>query len=517
MQQWRTDLLPPLIFYLLMLFLSVAAKPYRVTLKDGSPIEGHVVTAPNGKLVIEFLGIPYAEPPIGDLRFRRPIRKRPWSHVWNATKFSNSCVSNIDGEFGDFKGSQMWNPNTPLSEDCLYLNIWVPYNPDRREPLHVMTWIYGGGFWYGTASLDVYDGKILATEENVIVTSMNYRVSVFGFLYLGRPEAPGNMGLLDQLEALKWGKEHISSFGGNSEEITLFGESAGAASVSMQVISPLSRDYYRRAIMESGTATAPWAIEPPRVLLDRAVGMAEACRCNVTRRDDPPDMDEVLRCLQETSAEVLLLNEWQTFEFLDFPWTPVVEGYFFVEDPKVSLQRGNFKRSEVLMGSNFDESIYFIIYQLSNIFKKEIFFSEDSFMHSDAVFDQAVKSLLPRAFSQNPVVLDAILFQYKDWSLPGSAKGRQDALDKLFGDYHFTCSVTEFAEYYEHHGGTVFMYYFVHQSSQQGWPKWMGVLHGYEIPFIFGEPLNKALPYTAEEQELARRMMRYWANFARTG
>ncbi|CAK5111159.1 unnamed protein product [Meloidogyne enterolobii] len=202
------------LLYFPFVFLSqymVSAAVY-VNLSDGSPIFGSFVQAATGKYISQFLGVPFAEPPIGKLRFRRPIPKRPWREQWNATTFRDSCVQSPDTYFGDFYGATMWNSNTPCSEDCLYLNIYVPGEIDREKRLPVLFWIYGGGFWSGTASLDVYDGKIFAGEENVIIVTVNYRVTVFGFLYLGREEAPGNMGLWDQLLALKWVYKNIQGF-----------------------------------------------------------------------------------------------------------------------------------------------------------------------------------------------------------------------------------------------------------------------------------------------------------------
>lgn len=242
------------------------------------------------------------------------------------------------------------------------------------------------------------------------------------------------------------------------------------------------------------------------------------CNCNVTIRDVPPNIDKLLDCLLSLEPEALLEREWVTFEFNDFPWTPVVDHYFLVEEPRTSLVRGNFKRSELLVGTNYDESIYFIVYHAAHIFQKEELFSKDNFLINDALFEQAAKQLLPEKLKKNPAVQKAIFFEYKDWTLPGDPLRRQQALDKMLGDYHFTCSVNEFAEFYEEKGGAVFYYYFTHRSSQQTWPSWMGVLHGYEINFVFGEPLNtQDYRYTEEEKDLARRFMRYWANFARTG
>ncbi|CAH1981039.1 unnamed protein product [Acanthoscelides obtectus] len=152
----------------------------------------------------------------------------------------------------------MWNPNTPLSEDCLYINVVVP--KPRPKNAAVMVWIFGGGFYSGTNTLDVYDHNILVSEENVILVSMQYRVASLGFLYFGTSDVPGNAGMFDQMMALQWIKDNIAHFGGNPNNITLFGESAGAVSVSLHLLSPLSRNLFSQAIMQSGSPTAPWAI-----------------------------------------------------------------------------------------------------------------------------------------------------------------------------------------------------------------------------------------------------------------
>lgn len=168
---------------------------------DKGKVRGVTLTSPTGKKIDAWLGIPYAKPPIGPLRFRHPRPIDKWDGIKNATSPPNSCVQIVDTVFGDFPGATMWNPNTPLSEDCLYINVVVPH--PRQKKLPVMVWIFGGGFYSGTATLDVYDHRTLVAEENVIVVSMQYRVASLGFLYLDIPEAPGNAGLFDQNLALR--------------------------------------------------------------------------------------------------------------------------------------------------------------------------------------------------------------------------------------------------------------------------------------------------------------------------
>ena len=150
--------------------------------------------------IYSFLGIPFAKPPIRHLRFKHPQTYGKWDGVYNASKLPNSCIQVPDLTFGkDFAGSNIWNPTTKVSEDCLYLNIWVPNANPRLRKAAVMVWIHGGGFYAGTPTLNVYDGKALAGNNSVIVVSIAYRLGVFGFLSLNHPSAPGNAGLFDQV------------------------------------------------------------------------------------------------------------------------------------------------------------------------------------------------------------------------------------------------------------------------------------------------------------------------------
>ncbi|CAG2102395.1 unnamed protein product [Medioppia subpectinata] len=190
--------------------------------------------------VDQFLGIPYAEPPVGKHRFAKPEPiLKPFPNIIDATKLKYSCIQppNI-----------YIKPELHYSEDCLVLNIWTP-NTTALKP--VMFWIYGGGLTMGSIFQEWYNGSALATND-VVVVSVNYRLGPFGFLYGDREDAPGNVGLYDQLLALKWVRENAHTFGGDRDQITIFGESAGSWSVSAHILSPLSKGLFKRAIMESG-------------------------------------------------------------------------------------------------------------------------------------------------------------------------------------------------------------------------------------------------------------------------
>uniref|UniRef100_A0A5K3G0N8 Carboxylic ester hydrolase n=1 Tax=Mesocestoides corti TaxID=53468 RepID=A0A5K3G0N8_MESCO len=222
-----------------------------------------------------YLGIPFAEKPVGNLRFAPPKEANLWTGQFNATQRSNSCWQYIFNGFDLANpAARVWVNNTNMSEDCLYLNVWVPANGTANGTLlPVMVWIFGGGFFSGTSTLDVYDGRFLAAKENVIVVSMQYRLGPFGFLYVDK-EVQGNMGLWDQQLALKWVQKHIVKFGGDPTKVTLFGESAGAASVTLQYLSNESRPLFQRMIIQSASALNRWALSTKTVAHDAGLAVS---------------------------------------------------------------------------------------------------------------------------------------------------------------------------------------------------------------------------------------------------
>ncbi|CAB0029994.1 unnamed protein product [Trichogramma brassicae] len=197
-----------------------------------------------------FLGIPFAKPPLGDLRFRDPVPAEPWSDVRKATNYSNFCTQ-YDIPYKQPGGS----------EDCLYLNIFTKkIKPDQPRP--VMVWIHGGAFNLGSGD-NMFYGPDYYMRKDIVLVTLNYRLGIFGFLNLEDKLAPGNQGLKDQVMALKWVRDNIASFGGDPDRVTIFGESAGAASVHYLTLSPMTKGLFRQAIIQSGTALNPWTQKSP--------------------------------------------------------------------------------------------------------------------------------------------------------------------------------------------------------------------------------------------------------------
>ncbi|XP_033724926.1 acetylcholinesterase-like [Pecten maximus] len=470
-----------------------------------------------GKKIKTFLGIPFAMPPTGNLRFKRPLPVESWIGVLNTTSWHNACYQmpflSFVGKVGE-EGEAIWNPKTPMSEDCLYLNIWVPVNVEI--PIKsTMVWIFGGGFVTGTSALELYDGTALAAYADIIVVSINYRLGPLGFLYYGNEEAPGNVGLLDQVLALQWINKNIENFGGVPNDITLFGESAGAASVSYHLMSEMSQPLFQRAIMQSGTCLSHWAHVSPETALTYAKLLAKQMNCS---SDDDSD---VMHCLQNADAKIMSDIQWQLpITFLTFPIVPTTDNHFIKQSPQEFLRAGRFPDKSLLMGVNSDESVYFLNYYLydkigwpSSHFNRSLFLDSIPMVVSDNGLSKVA------ADRRHRPLVDSILQQYETDYLPGTAKNYMNILDDIGGDFAFKCPVIEFAQEFSRSkrgSPQVFMYSFEHRSETNPWPAWTGVLHGDEIEYVFAVPVNDHRR-SSEERQLSIAMVEYWTNFAKYG
>ncbi|CAD6202673.1 GSCOCT00009710001.2-RA-CDS [Cotesia congregata] len=468
-----------------------------------------------------FLGVPFAKPPIGPLRFRKPLPMDPWHGVLNTTSLSNSCFQERYEYFPGFEGEEMWNPNTNVSEDCLYLNIWVPQKyrlrhketPEDHRGMPLLVWIYGGGYMTGTATLDVYDADLMAVTSNAIIASIQYRVGAFGFLYLNKyfgssEEAPGNMGLWDQALALKWLKANAKSFGGDPDAITIFGESAGGGSVSLHLISPVTRGLVRRGVLQSGTLNAPWSFMTAEKATDVARVLVDDCGCNSTMLVDNPA--RVMACLRSVDAKTISVQQWNSYwGILGFPSAPTIDGIFLPKAPLELLKEADFKETEILIGNNLNEGTYFILYDFIDYFEKD----QPSFLQREKFL-----SIINTIFkNMTEVEREAIAFQYTDWERPKDGYRYQKAIADIVGDYFFICPSTLFAQLFAERGMKVYYYFFTQRSSTNLWGEWMGVVHGDEVEYVFGHPLNTSLKYTDKERELSMKIISAFSNFAFTG
>ena len=266
--------------------------------------------------VDKFLGIPYAEPPTGQLRFARPVIKSKFTRPFDATRFGPACPQ-------DPEQMKLWIPGDPyISEDCLSLNIFRP-SATNQSLLPVMIWLHGGAYVIGQSS--IYSAENLVGFTNVIVVTINYRLGPLGFLATGDNTARGNYGLWDQQLAMQWVHNHIASFGGDRTKITLFGESAGGASAIYQAFYPPNKNLFRRLITESGVSLAPWAYGDKMKLGEYTRKLGKMLGC--------PTLQNVLllECLRSRPYEYIIKYSrvgTPEEELFRPEWVPVVDNEF---------------------------------------------------------------------------------------------------------------------------------------------------------------------------------------------
>ncbi|XP_065271829.1 acetylcholinesterase-like [Emys orbicularis] len=473
-----------------------------VVLTTSGPIRGKRLPA-GSNTVTAFLGIPYAEPPVGALRFQKPLPHQPWSHVLETTSFGNTCHQPPLPSYPD---AYMWKSKIPQSEDCLFLNVWVPH-PRPREPAAVLVWIHGMVFVSGSASLDVYDGRFLAVTENVIVASMNYRLGALGFLSLP-PAAPGNAGLWDQRLALRWLRDNVAAFGGDPARLMLFGQCAGGSSVGFHLLSPGSRPLFTRAALQSGAPNAPWAWISLEEAKERSQSLGQLLGC--TDSDDTA----LVGCLQGKEPGEFPKHEFSVLRHkkqLGFPFVPTPDGDFLPDTPPRLLQAKQSHPIPILTGINANEGSYIVIYAVSS-FNLE----NASFIRWEQLL-QVVRMIVPEAPEE------AVLAVAQQYSQEGQGQGEARyrwAMDQILGDYFVVCPVAEMAGREVETGSPVYAYDFAHRSSVLSTPEWTGVPHGSELPYLFGTLASVGganYTHTEAEAGLSRRVMRYWAEFTRSG
>ena len=428
-----------------------------------------------------YLGIPYATPPVGDLRWKPPQPKTPWAPaVQPATVAPPNCSLINPPTTGQPTGS----------EDCLMLNIWAPPRPAQAP---VIVWFHPGNFQAASANLAAANGERFAQERNAIVVAPNYRLGPFGFLAhsaltLEDPayRSSGNYGLLDQRAALAWVRDHIAAFGGDPRNVTIVGASAGSQSVNFHLLSPASAGLFHKAIMQSGFVTARWT--NAKEAESQGEQFARALQCT--------DARTVLACLRSKTRDQVLralpLDQAQILETEAVQWSPIVDGLEIPDQPRDLYRRGRFVRVPLIVGVNRDEGWTFV---------------DRSFPGS---FDTAqYESTVRGEFGADA---PAVLSLYPASAFPSP----KDALSQLTGDAEFACEARRVARFMSQARVDVYFYSFEHivDAVTPG-----RVIHGMETNLVFGNnfaaPANHVL--TAADLALFRTMSGYWGRFADTG
>ncbi|XP_031196986.1 acylcarnitine hydrolase-like [Mastomys coucha] len=486
------------LFGLLLLLIHVQGHDSPET----SPIRNTHTGQVRGKLVhlkdtkvglYTFLGIPFAKPPVGSLRFAPPEAPEPWSGVRDGTSQPAICPQNVTMNMEGIKEMKLTLPPVSMSEDCLYLNIYTPAHAQEGSNLPVMVWIHGGALTVGMASM--YDGSVLAATEGVVVVIIQYRLGVLGFFSTGDQHARGNWGFLDQVAALRWVQQNIAHFGGNPDRVTIFGESAGGISVSSHVVSPMSKGLFHRAIMESGVALLPGTIFSFSEVVYQMVAKLSGC--------EAMDSEALVRCLRgKSEAEILAISK-------NFQMIPaVVDGEFLPKHPQELLASADFHPVPSIIGFNNDEYGWIVPKVIGSVQTIKGITRENL---QAVLKDTAPQMMLP------PECSDLLMEEYmEDIEDP---KTLQIQFTEMMEDFMFVIPSLQVAHFQRSHG-SVYFYEFQHQSSflKDIRPPHVKADHGDEVPFVFGSFFwGMKLNLTKEEKLLNKRMMKYWANFARHG
>ncbi|XP_077979535.1 cholinesterase-like [Glandiceps talaboti] len=500
-----------------------------LTIPQGT-LRGNRIQVGNTFYINSFLKIPYVEPPLGDLRFRPPLPGPTWTGILNATKFGPGCPqfgkklydlpSNLPTlppkppipglpslpDFSNFTGLGL------LDEDCLSLNVFAPEITVGTNKFPVMVFIQGGGYVVGADLVPLYNGAILAEKKQVVVVTFNYRLGALGFLSTKDDVCPGNYGILDQVAALEWVRDNIRYFGGDPKQVTIFGESAGAASVGLHLISPLSRGLFHAAIAESGSPLCPWAFkEYPHDIAANTQKLARDIGC-------PTEPSTALvECLRTKDA--MEISKYGTFNdgTQTGPFEPTTDGPtgFMPLSPIHYIQNGLFVDVPVMMGYNKDETAPAIL----NVPGVGDGFSRETFRQ--LLWDRLVTE---RKYGGNKNasyedILNAMEFQYTPWESPYNETKLRDSFVQCVSDATIVEGVYELADYTSKEIPT-YVYRFDYRSIHSFWPEWAGVPHVDELMYVFGTPFKDRYLYrnfTDADEVMSDTIMTLWTNFAKTG
>jgi len=438
-------------------------------------VDGGLVQGVHEDGLTVYKGIPFAAPPVGDLRWRAPQPAPEWSGVLEADRFAPGCVPSM-GE----------GPPSGTSEDCLYLNVWTPaVSPGDRVP--VLVWIYGGGFNFGATSIPVHDGAKLARRGVVLVT-IAYRVGLLGFH--AQPElsaesphhVSGNYGLLDMIAALRWIRGNIAAFGGDPERVTIFGESAGGIAVSMLCASPLAKGLFDGAISQSGGSFGPSSRSPVPGENMRLIGNAEVRGAGLAEAAGVASLEELRALPAEKVVEA-------GRQLPGMAW-PIVDGWVIPGDQHELYEAGQFNDTPILVGYNSDEGLSFTRVRTSEDYVAGV--------------RERYGPFADRLLEAYPVAADTI---------PKTA--RDLARDSAFGWHTWVWARLQSAR----GQGKAYYYYFdQHPEREEGSPEAdHGAPHGVDVAYVFENLDGGDRPVTPGDRRVSDAMAAYWSNFAKRG
>ncbi|XP_060940890.1 bile salt-activated lipase-like [Limanda limanda] len=468
---------------------------------EGGMVQGENIRLGYRRHMDVFRGVPFADIPG---RFEKPQRHPGWDGIMNTTEFKNRCIQ-INLLMTDTRGS----------EDCLYLNIWVPHGSSVSRDLPVMVWIYGGGFLIGGSMgadfLDDYrySGQQIADRGNVIMVTLGYRVGTMGFMSTGDSSLPGNYGLWDQHAAIAWVHRNIRSFGGDPDNVTLFGESAGGASVSFQTLTPHNKGLFKRAISQSGVALCPWAINKNPRKFAEEVALKVNCSTNQT----------MAACLKMTDPVLLTLaGKFNLTSSPDSPivgnllLSPVIDGDFLPDDPRNLFH--NAADIDYIAGINDMDGHLFTSFDVPSINRPL----------QDTHIEDVKRLLGSYTKEKGQAGLDNAFSTYNStWGSRPSREIIKRTVVDIGTDFIFLVATQAALSLHAANAttGRTYSYLFSQPNRFGGipglYPRWMGADHADDVQYVFGKPFSSPLLYWPRHRDVSGYMIAYWTNFARTG
>ena len=468
--------------------------------KLGHIIGNNTLLSGLGK-VYSFRGIPYGKPPIGPLRFKKPQQYGSWPTTLSAISYGRSCIQ--------------LNARTPTSEDCLFLNIFVPYTMSPSRPRSVMVWVHGGGYQLGNGNLD---GEQFALLGNIILVTINYRLGPFGFFSTGDDASPGNYGLWDQRLAFQWVHDNIDDYGGDPSSVTIFGGSAGGGSVSFQSLYPGNQGLFQKVICESGAATSKMLRADQNSVKDTAISFIRTMNCSLSTSELS------LNCLRSVPADII--NQFSNI--LKNVAMPVVDGDFVKGTTEDILEKKQsdmfqfFKSLDYMVGTlSGDGSALFLT---KNYLNPEVLQKYNSSFASGLSSEMLCKYFVPNItnilFPTIPSLQDQICQIYRNNE---SLAKQGNAIIDLLTDAFFTFPGMIIAN--QHYNAfpfnkATYVYYMTRVNPLQqsfipyytyNWTK--RAVHGEKNIYMFH--FDSFPSDQQEDVHLAKTMLSYWTNFAK--
>ena len=503
-----------------ILVATVAGQPVADT--EYGQVRGRTIMLDDGIEVNSFKGIPFATPPLGDLRFEHPQKAVPWApDVFNATNLGLPCPQNTAGLLW------MTHPGWILyGEDCLNLNIYTPADM-TGGPYPVMVWFHGGAY---TAGANIqYPGHFLASYDVVVVVP-NWRLASFGFLATPDGTLTGNAGMMDQVMALQFVQDNIANFGGDPNKVTIFGQSAGAGSSALHLVSPMSQQLVHQAICESGTDNNFWTANWPDQSPEQYVYQT-AEKTNCTGSTDA----EIVACLKSLPWQVLRDNQGLdcTPGYFCQGYAPIVDGPggFLPDSPKNIRESGEFVQGPLITGICRDDASLYTLAYIPEADEKGftrdefLFYLEDRLLSiwKDQLDDQAYQDLLA-----------AIDFYYTPWPRLEDLDENREAFNVMATDAAFGMAMDRHADWHSQSVEDTYSYIQGYRglNASTFYPEWMGVPHNGELPYVWGYPRLLRNPDVRDDSRIyidivgwvdpndidyTHYFQEMWTNFAKTG